>query len=71
MLARALLIGLILESRDSVVAAVVTGRLDVRNARIIAVDCGDPVDEAGSEDEDLEDAVDADELRERGRAWRR
>lgn len=52
-------IDLILEYRDSLVAAVVMGRLDVREAKIAAVEGDDPADEPAAVDEDMEDALDA------------
>lgn len=51
-------IDLILEYRDSLIAAVVTGRLDVRDAVIPVVEGDDLADDI-SADEDLEDALDA------------
>lgn len=52
------LIELILEYRDSLIAAVVTGQLDVREATIPAAEADDLAAEA-SNDEDMEDALDA------------
>lgn len=52
-------IDLILEYRDSLIAAVVTGRLDVRDAAIPVVGGDDFVDDAVNDDEDMEDALDA------------
>ena len=49
---------LVLEYRDSLVAAIVTGKLDVRNAEIAAVERDDLIDEVTIPD-DLEDALDA------------
>ncbi len=51
-------IDLILEYRDSLIAAVVTGQLDVRNAVIPIVE-GDLPDDAATGDEEMEDALDA------------
>jgi type I restriction enzyme, S subunit len=50
-------IDLILEYRDSLIAAVVTGRLDVREAVIPVAECNDMSDDAATDDEDLEDAL--------------
>lgn len=52
-------INLILEYRDSLINAVVTGRLDVREAAIPAVEGDDLADDTASDDEDIEDALDA------------
>lgn len=53
-------IHLILEYRDSLIAAVVTGRLDVRDAEIAAVEGDDMIHEVVVDDpDDLEDALDA------------
>lgn len=52
-------IDLILEYRDSFIAAVVMGRLDVREAAIPFVEADDLADDAASDDEDMEDALDA------------
>lgn len=52
-------INLILEYRDSLIAAVVTGRLDVRNAVIPVLEGDDFADVTATEDEDMEDALDA------------
>lgn len=51
-------IELILEYRDSLIAAVVTGRLDVRDTAIPVVG-DDFADDLATDDEDLEDALDA------------
>lgn len=52
-------IDLILEYRDSLIAAVVTGRLDVRDAAIPVVEGDDLADAIATDDEDMEDALDA------------
>lgn len=52
-------IALILEYRDSLIAAVVTGRLDVRNVTIPVVEGDDLSDETATDEEDMEDALDA------------
>lgn len=52
-------IGLLLEYRDSLIAAVVTGRLDVREAAVPVVEAKDLSNKAATEDEDLEDVLDA------------
>jgi type I restriction enzyme S subunit len=52
-------IDLILEYRDSLIAAVVTGRLDVRDAAIPVVEGDDLADAIATADEDMEDALDA------------
>ncbi len=52
-------IDLILEYRDSLIAAVVTGRLDVRDAAIPFVEGDDFADDTATDDEDMEDALDA------------
>jgi hypothetical protein len=52
-------IDLILEYRDSLIAAVVTGRIDVREAAIPFVEGDDLADDAASDAEDMEDALDA------------
>ena len=52
-------IDLILEYRDSLIAAVVTGRLDVRDAAIPVVEGDDFADDTAIDDEDMEDALDA------------
>lgn len=52
-------INLILEYRDSLIAAVVTGRLDVRDAVMPVVEGDDVVDDTATDDEDMEDALDA------------
>lgn len=52
-------IELILEYRDSLIAAVVTGRLDVRESAIPVVEADDLADDIATHDEDLEDALDA------------
>jgi type I restriction enzyme S subunit len=51
-------IDLILEYRDSLIAAVVTGRLDVRDAAIPIVE-RDLADNKATDEEDMEDALDA------------
>ena len=52
-------IDLIFEYRDSLIAAVVTGRLDVRDAAIPVVEGDDLVDDIATDDKDMEDALDA------------
>jgi len=52
-------IDLILEYRDSLIAAVVTGQLDVRDAAIPVVESDDFADNMATDDEDMEDALDA------------
>jgi type I restriction enzyme S subunit len=52
-------INLILEYRDSLIAAVVTGRLDVRDAVMPVIEGDDVVDDTATDDEDMEDALDA------------
>lgn len=52
-------IDLILEYRDSLIAAVVTGGLDVREAAIPAMEGGDLPDDMATDDEDMEVALDA------------
>lgn len=52
-------IDLILEYRDSLIAAVVTGRLDVRDAAIPVVEGDDFANDSATDDEDMEDALDA------------
>lgn len=52
-------IDLILEYRDTLIAAVVTGRLDVREAAIPVIEGDDFADDAATADEDMEDALDA------------
>ncbi|WP_061933809.1 restriction endonuclease subunit S [Aureimonas sp. AU22] len=52
-------IDLILEYRDSLTAAVVTGRLDVRDATIPTVEGDDFADDMATDDEDMEYALDA------------
>ena len=52
-------IDLILEYRDSLIAAVVTGRLDVRDAAIPVVKGDDLANDIATDDEDMEDALDA------------
>lgn len=52
-------IDLIVEYRDSLIAAVVTGQLNVRDAAIPVVDGEDFADDGATADEDMEDAVDA------------
>ncbi|QFR33824.1 restriction endonuclease subunit S [Ancylobacter sp. TS-1] len=52
-------IDLILEYRDSLIAAVVTGRLDVRDAVIPVVESDGLADDTATDGEDMEDALDA------------
>lgn len=56
-------IDLILEYRDSLIAAVVTGQLDVREATVRSVEgadlAGDLADDTATDEEDMEDALDA------------
>jgi type I restriction enzyme S subunit len=52
-------IDLILEYRDSLIAAVVTGQLDVREAAIPVVEGDDLADATAADEEDTEDALDA------------
>jgi type I restriction enzyme S subunit len=52
-------IDLILEYRDSLIAAVVTGQLDVREAALPVVDGEGFDDDAATADENMEDALDA------------
>ena len=52
-------IDLILEYRDSLVAAVVTGKVDARGAEVAAVEGAMLIDEAADDPEELEDALDA------------
>ena len=52
-------IDLILEYRDSLIAAVVTGQLDVREAAVRTVEGDDLADETSTDEEDMEDALDA------------
>jgi type I restriction enzyme, S subunit len=52
-------IGLILEYRDSLIAAVVTGQLDVREAAVRVVKGDDLADNTATDEEDMEDALDA------------
>jgi len=52
-------IDLILEYRDSLIAAVVTGQLDVRDVTIPVVEGDDFADDTSTDDEDMEDALDA------------
>ena len=53
-------IGLILEYRDSLIAAVATGRLDVREAEVAAApELGEPIEEIADDAEELEDVLDA------------
>jgi type I restriction enzyme S subunit len=52
-------IELILEYRDSLVAAVVTGRIDVRDAAIPVVEGDNFADDTATDADDLEDALDA------------
>jgi type I restriction enzyme S subunit len=50
-------IDLIVEYRDAMIAAIVTGRLDVREAEVAAVEGTGPAADLRSEDEDAEDAL--------------
>jgi hypothetical protein len=50
-------IELIVEYRDSMVAAIVTGQLDVREAEIAVVERTELVADLPSDDEDMEDAL--------------
>jgi type I restriction enzyme, S subunit len=52
-------IDLILEYRDSLIAAVVTGQLDVREAAVRIVEGDELADDTAIEEEDMEDALDA------------
>ncbi len=52
-------IDLILEYRDNLIAAVVTGRLDVRDAAIPVVEGDDFADDTATDEEDMEDTLDA------------
>lgn len=52
-------IDLILEYRDGLIAAVVTGQLDVREAAIPVVDGEDLADDTATDDNDQEDELDA------------
>ena len=52
-------IDLILEYRDSLINAVVTGRLDVREAAVRTVEGDDLADDTATDEEDMEDALDA------------
>jgi type I restriction enzyme S subunit len=52
-------IDLILEYRDSLIAAVVTGQLDVRDAAIPVVEGDDFANDTATDDENMEDALDA------------
>jgi type I restriction enzyme, S subunit len=46
-----------LEYRDAVIAAVVTGQLDVRQAEVVVIEGSDLLADMPSEDEDMEDAL--------------
>ena len=52
-------IDLILEYRDSLIAAVVTGQLDVREAAVRIVEGDDLADDTAADEEEMEDALDA------------
>ena len=52
-------IDLILEFRDSLIAAIVTGQLDVREAVVRVVEGDDLADDTATDEEDMEDALDA------------
>lgn len=52
-------IDLILEYRDSLIAAVATGQLDVRDVAIPVVEGDDLADDTATVDEDMEDGLDA------------
>jgi type I restriction enzyme S subunit len=52
-------IDLILEYRDSLIASVVTGQLDVREAAVRIVEGDELADDTAIEEEDMEDALDA------------
>jgi type I restriction enzyme S subunit len=52
-------INLLLEYRDSLIAAVVTGRLDVRDAVVHVVETSDLLGEVASETEEIENAFEA------------
>jgi type I restriction enzyme S subunit len=52
-------IDLILEYRDSLIAAVVTGQLDVRDAAVSTVEADDLAEDAAINAEDMENALDA------------
>ena len=52
-------IDLILEYRDSLIAAVVTGQLDVREAAVRIVEGDQLSDDTAIDEEDMEDALDA------------
>ncbi|CAH0243316.1 restriction endonuclease subunit S [Roseomonas sp. CECT 9278] len=52
-------INLIHEYRDSLIAAVVTGRVDVREVVVPVVETDNLADDAASADEEMEDALDA------------
>lgn len=52
-------IALILEYRDSLINAVVTGQLDVREAAVRIVEGDDLADDTATDEEDMEDALDA------------
>lgn len=52
-------IDLILEYRDSLIAAVVTGQLDVREAAVRTIEGDDLADDTATDEEDVEDALDA------------
>lgn len=52
-------IDLILEYRDSLIDTVVTGQLDVREAAVRTPECDDLADDTATDEEDMEDALDA------------
>ncbi|CAG4929264.1 unnamed protein product, partial [Acidocella sp. C78] len=52
-------IDLILEYRDNLIAAVVTGQLDVREAAVRIVEGDGLAEETATNEEDMEDALDA------------
>jgi type I restriction enzyme S subunit len=52
-------VDLILEYRDSLINAVVTGQLDVREAAVRTVEGDDLADDTATDEEDMEDALDA------------
>jgi type I restriction enzyme S subunit len=52
-------IDLIVEYRDSLIAAVVTGQLDVREVAVRIVEGDDLADDTATDEEDMEDALDA------------
>ncbi len=52
-------IDLIIEYRNSLINAVVTGQVDVREAAVRAIDGEDLSDDTATDEEDMEDALDA------------